>query len=149
MTEREREVLYTSVCGDVTTCSSCLNFKHLAMKWWTPNRLSHLPSQGTWFTECCQLFQGLPQSTQWSENQELCGYQPPNLGILLLELHRPVWRYCLFHLAGWGYPQKAVTPSGQSLSSCHSVLWIFACAGTPLCLLCSSQCCVASIIPWY
>jgi len=45
--------------------------------------------------------QGLPQSTQWSENQELCGYQRPNLGILLLELHRPVWRYCLFDLAGW------------------------------------------------
>ena len=58
--------------------------------------------------------QGLPQSTQWSENQELCGYQSPNLGILLLELHRPVWRYCLFHLAGWGNPQKSVTPSGQS-----------------------------------
>ena len=58
--------------------------------------------------------QGLPQSTQWSENQELCGYHSPNWGILLLELYRPVWRYCLFDLAGWGNTQKSVTTSGQS-----------------------------------
>jgi hypothetical protein len=72
--------------------------------------------------------QGLPQSTQWSENQELRGYQPPNLAILLLELNRPVWRYCLFHLAGWGNPQKFVTPSGQTFQQSFSVMNICLCS---------------------
>ena len=149
MTERETEVFYTSMCGDVITWNSYLNFKHLAMKCCTPNRLHHLPSKGTWFTKCCQLFKVFLS--------QLSGVRIKNF----MDISLQIWGSFSWNFTGQcgdtayfirlivGNPQKSVTLQAKASSSSHSVLWIFACAGTPLCLLCSSLCSVASIIPWY
>ena len=71
MSKRETEVLYTSMCGDVTTCNSCLNFKLFAMKWWAPNWLKSSAISGHLIFWVLSSVQGLFLSTQWSENREL------------------------------------------------------------------------------
>jgi hypothetical protein len=60
-----------------------------------------------WFTEHWQLSDP-PELAQQHDSHDLPGYQsPPNLQILLMELHGLTQGCSLFHTAGWGNPWKS------------------------------------------
>jgi hypothetical protein len=130
--------LYTSLCGDMTACNSCLNFKNLAVKWSAPNDwLSNLPSLGLslrhliyWVLSSCSRPSSVNSAVWELRTSWISAFKPGNPFLGTLQANGGDIAYFVL----------LVGESPEVINSFRPKFFPSAiqsfCPATPLCLLC-------------